>query len=1241
MPRLVIENGPDKGRYVVVSDKGTVIIGRDSSTGLQLHDTMASRMHFKIETREDGYWILDLDSMNGTLLNGKPLQESRLAYGDLVKVGETLFSFVSEEGPAGELTGQKIAGYRILERIGRGGMGTVYKAEQVDLQRIVALKVLSEEHGAEKEFIELFVHEARAAARLNHPNIVQVYDVKRQSHLYFFSMEYVPGGSVQEILAKDKKLPVPRAVRMMLDVARGIEYAHSKGIVHRDIKPDNLMIAEDGKVKLGDLGLARRVDEKIGPVEERSVIGTPHYIAPEQVLGRGADFRSDIYSLGATFYRMLAGSTPFAAPSIRDLVNKKVREDPIPLQQAHPEIPRSVSDLVQKMMSRDPAHRHQTASEVVADLERIHRELVGNLPEGTSTVPMAVSNRKLLLVAVGLLVVLVLGSVIAAIAIKRGPTAPTPGVPPGAPDDLAERMLQNAKAYEFNQMDRNDAESIRRAIQEYKTILDRHPAGSDPRLLRVLGEAREARTRLEGMLRECLAAKALAESCEAVDVSNWLGLKLAFDRGQYKEGLARLDETVKAYHDFAQREEFRKTEAADKARKREDYILKWKVEMERWQGEYGRLIAEVESLEERKKYREAWRLLSDFAAKAAEARLPCEFAKDRYDSILFMEEAEARRKKLVSRAEADYYTVESEAKKVLNDREKSTERYDAILKKLDEIIQGSVEDLATSATLLRRNLEEDFARWRKEEADRSEKVRRERLRIERESFEKACWDARDHVRGFRFKEALAVFKSIQGRATGEEYGPRLGRRIDEMQRAIAFLEAIVTAFKKGDFEKAYSRGETEGTITEFTEAGFWLRVPQGGSRHIDYSALQPKEFYQFIKSSWKKEMDPHAVVGFAVILMEFGLYEEANRGLEGISKTVESDAVLKAFCARYLRLLADGEYTDSEEIEAIKRFARLKSFIQQGNIKAIKDEVDLLRRRYGRTSTFQKSQSVIDEALKTIAGEGTDEDKSKLKSERWKLLEDKVAAEKNESIRRQADIVVRLQRIRDNDQRNLQLGEMYAAHGKWVDSTSRWLEAQAGLAKLLRPREGNAGVLKALGLLYVGLLRNSVVGNNPTLEKRVREEAAGRFKDGKAHEWWNARLEEFEKWQKHRFPGAGARLQAYLREMRENPDDPERIWRVAETYSIDLQNLSEARGYYLFLLENHPDFEQVKSGECLYRLAEILYQFKEIPEALTRYNELIESYPHHPAVKGGEEGRAVAGRREECYRLFKWMGYEK
>jgi serine/threonine protein kinase len=373
MPRLIVEKGPDKGKSIRISGNDTIVIGRETTANLRLSDIMASRMHFRIEFRADGgYYLIDLNSMNGTFVNGQKIKERVLKLGDKVQIGETLFTFMGDieaqkQGPIG----QTIGGYTIMERVGRGGMGTVYKALQISLNRVVALKLLSDELVKDKTFINLFVQEARAAAQLNHPNIVQVYDVGSEKDVYFFSMEYVPGASLQDILSKRKKLPPEVAVGIVYQAAQGLEYAEKKGIVHRDIKPDNLMMGEDEVIKIGDLGLAKSLKAPFAEEQASSVFGTPHYVAPEQATGKPVDHRADIYSLGSTFYRILTGITPYSGSSVKEIITKKIKDDPTPLKQLEPGLSGELSRMVDKMIRRNPDDRFQTFSEVLKALETI------------------------------------------------------------------------------------------------------------------------------------------------------------------------------------------------------------------------------------------------------------------------------------------------------------------------------------------------------------------------------------------------------------------------------------------------------------------------------------------------------------------------------------------------------------------------------------------------------------------------------------------------------------------------------------------------------------------------------------------------------------------------------------------------------------------------------------------------------------------------------------------------------
>ena len=213
-------------------------------------------------------------------------------------------------------------------------MGTVYRATQNSLHRTVALKVLSPQLAHDPEFVELFLKEARAAAQLHHPNVVTIFDVGSAGNTHYFSMEVFDGGSVEQWLRREKRLPVDRALTMTRDAAKALEFAESKHILHRDVKPDDLMVTAQGVVKLADLGIAARRGE-----ETTGRFGTPHFVAPECIKGASADHRSDLYSLGATLFRMLTGRTPFQGANVGEILDAVQRTEAPRLREIDPNIP--------------------------------------------------------------------------------------------------------------------------------------------------------------------------------------------------------------------------------------------------------------------------------------------------------------------------------------------------------------------------------------------------------------------------------------------------------------------------------------------------------------------------------------------------------------------------------------------------------------------------------------------------------------------------------------------------------------------------------------------------------------------------------------------------------------------------------------------------------------------------------------------------------------------------------------
>ena len=385
MATLLLENGPDKGKGLELSPGVTYTLGRDPGCEFVVAGELVSRHHCRVKEWKGAYFVKDLDSLNGVFLNDQRIAQAELKAGDKLQLGESVFTFL-DESLAKAKEEKTLGGYRLLERVGRGGMGTVYRAIQISLDREVALKLLSPDLVKDKNFVAQFFREARAAGQLNHPHIVQVYDVGQEGETYFYSMEFVRGGSLEDRLRNEGKIAVAETLRIALEAATALEYAESRHIVHRDIKPDNLMLAEDGRVRVADLGLALSLksgaDHKGQPI-----LGTPHFISPEQALRREVDIRSDIYSLGATMYRMLTGETLFKGDSAEEIVKKAVREEPRPLREVNPEVPERIAALVHRMIQKEPDARFASAKELREELQRLlHRPARTKLLIGLSAV---------------------------------------------------------------------------------------------------------------------------------------------------------------------------------------------------------------------------------------------------------------------------------------------------------------------------------------------------------------------------------------------------------------------------------------------------------------------------------------------------------------------------------------------------------------------------------------------------------------------------------------------------------------------------------------------------------------------------------------------------------------------------------------------------------------------------------------------------------------------------------------
>ena len=265
-----------------------------------------------------------------------------------------------------------IAGFELLKRVGRGGMGAVYRARQISVDRIVAVKILRPELSHNRTFIERFREEAKVAARLNHPNLVQAIDSGEEGGYYYFAMEYIDGETLHQQMLREGVLDEKRAWRVALDVSHALNHAAAHGIVHRDIKPGNIMVSRDGVTKLCDMGLARLREAEVDAGTRGAAVGTPYYISPEQALGQiDVDTRSDIYSLGATLFRALVGRPAFDAPTKAEILEKHVRS-PLPWPRDYnPALSENTCYVIAKMMAKKAQERYETPDDLSADIERL------------------------------------------------------------------------------------------------------------------------------------------------------------------------------------------------------------------------------------------------------------------------------------------------------------------------------------------------------------------------------------------------------------------------------------------------------------------------------------------------------------------------------------------------------------------------------------------------------------------------------------------------------------------------------------------------------------------------------------------------------------------------------------------------------------------------------------------------------------------------------------------------------
>jgi len=437
---------------------------------------------------------------------------------------------------------KKIGKYEILDVLGKGAMGIVYKALDPDIEREVAIKAIHfdtiRETAEREERIKRFMQEGRAAGRLNHPNIVTIYDVDREGDLSYIVMQYIQGQTLQKALDSGRTFSVEEVGRLMLPLLRAVDYAHQNGVVHRDIKPGNVLIDGDGIPHLADFGVARTAASTL--TAAGIALGTPGYICPEQLRGQAVDARSDVFSLGVLLYVLLTGREPFAAKKMATVMHKIVHDDALPPSTLKPDLPAGFDVIVCRAMAKKPEDRYQSCAEMAAALDSLAQAEALTLTVRVKEADMkpAKKHRGILAAVVIGLVLLILGSAAAAVFIFRVfersrtvqevkalsqeakpavgsvQTAKVDPLPP--PDPLAPKLAALREGFQ-----RNDFEETVRLAKE---ILAEDASRS---------EARDYLGRAEEKLRQADLSRRLAEAANL------------FENKSYGPSLAALDRILK------------------------------------------------------------------------------------------------------------------------------------------------------------------------------------------------------------------------------------------------------------------------------------------------------------------------------------------------------------------------------------------------------------------------------------------------------------------------------------------------------------------------------------------------------------------------------------------------------------------------------------------------------------------------------------------------------------------------
>jgi serine/threonine protein kinase len=390
--RLLIIAGPNQGQTLPLAAEGKFILGRGDTAALRLADPTVSRAHCLIECAAGKALLKDQGSRSGTRVNGKPIAEHMLQTDDVINIGTTQLRFMAELPPAPPqeedeeaaspealcaLSGTKLGHFEIGAVVAVGGSGVVFRAHDVKDDRAVALKVYLPEFAQSEEDLQRFIRAVKTMLPMRHPNLITLYGGGKTGPYCWMAMEFVEGESLTETIArigKAGKLDWRPALRVALDVGRGLNYIHGENIIHRNLSPDNILFRRSGTAKLGSLILAKALSGALAKeiTVGGELLGDVRYLAPEQAgAGGPVDGRADIYSLGTLVYALLTGKPPFEGKTPLQTATWILQREAPPPRQIDPAIPQPLEKIVLRMLTKRPVERFQSAAELLAELEQL------------------------------------------------------------------------------------------------------------------------------------------------------------------------------------------------------------------------------------------------------------------------------------------------------------------------------------------------------------------------------------------------------------------------------------------------------------------------------------------------------------------------------------------------------------------------------------------------------------------------------------------------------------------------------------------------------------------------------------------------------------------------------------------------------------------------------------------------------------------------------------------------------